>query len=104
MSFQFAFIFVTKDADSSVHRTVVETPGVKCRVVAVRDYAEAEEVTKKLVAEGVEAIELCGGFGHAGTARVAAAAAGKAHVGSIRFDTHPGMDCVSPDTVFGLDG
>jgi hypothetical protein len=100
MSFRFAFIFVTKDADSSSHRSVVETASVKCTIVAVRDYAEAEEISKKLVAQGVEAIELCGGFGHSGTARVAAAVAGKAHVGSIRFDTHPAMNCVSPDTQF----
>jgi len=100
MSLHFAFIFVTKDADSSSHRGVVETPSVKCTIVAVRDYAEAEEISKKLVAEGVQAIELCGGFGHSGTARVAAAVAGKAHVGSIRFDTHPAMNCESPDAQF----
>jgi hypothetical protein len=100
MSIHFAFIFVTKDADSSSHRSVVETPSVKCTVVAVRDYAEAEEVSKKLVAQGVGAIELCGGFGHSGTARVAAAVAGKAHVGAIRFDTHPALNCKSPDDQF----
>jgi hypothetical protein len=100
MSFHFAFIFVTKDANSSLHREIVETASVKCTIVAVRDYAEAEEVSKKLVSEGAEAIELCGGFGHSGTARVASAVAGKAHVGSIRFDTHPAMNCQSPDTQF----
>jgi hypothetical protein len=100
MSFNFAFIFVTKDANSSSHRGVVETPSVKCTIVAVRDYAEAEKIARELVTEGVQAIELCGGFGHSGTARVAAAVAGKAHVGSIRFDTHPAMNCQSPDTEF----
>jgi 2-keto-3-deoxy-6-phosphogluconate aldolase len=79
----------------------METKSAKCTVVAVSDYAEAEKVARTLVSEGVQAIELCGGFGHSGTARVAAAVAGKAYVGDVRFDGHPGMNWQSPDTMFG---
>lgn len=53
------------------------------------------------LAEGVVAIELCGGFGNAGTARIAAAVDGKAVVGAVRFDGHPGLGGKSGDTVFG---
>jgi hypothetical protein len=101
MAFNFAFIFVTADADAAKHRSVVETPTVKCTTVAVRNYAEAEEVAKQLLVEGVMAFELCGGFGHAGTARIAQAVSGKAFVGSVRFDSHPHLDCQSGDTRFG---
>jgi hypothetical protein len=38
MSFHFAFMFVTEDANSSLHGEVIETTSVKCWVVAVRDY------------------------------------------------------------------
>jgi len=37
------------------------------------------------------AIELCGGFGNSGTARIAAAVEGKADVRAVRFDCHPGL-------------
>jgi hypothetical protein len=101
MAFHFAFVYLSTDADPSSHRGVVETESTKCTVVAVRDYAQAEKIANELVAEGVEAIELCGGFGYSGTARVAAAVAGKAYVGSIRFDGHPAMECKSGDALFG---
>ena len=54
----------------------------------------------ELVAEGVAAIELCGGFGHVGTSRVVQAVEGKAAVGVVRFDCHPGLDGKSGDTIF----
>jgi len=53
-----------------------------------------------LVLEGVEAIELCGGFGNKGTARIAEAVAGKAAVGVVRFDGHPGLSGKSGDELF----
>ena len=101
MAFNFAFIFVTADADALKHRSVVETPTVKCTTVAVKNYAEAEKVAKQLLTEGVQAFELCGGFGHAGTARIAQAVAGKALVGSVRFDNHPHLGGQSGDARFG---
>jgi hypothetical protein len=48
----------------------------------------------------VEAIELCGGFGNKGTGRIAEAVAGKAAVGVVRFDGHPGLDGKSGDELF----
>lgn len=45
-------------------------------------------------------IELCGGFGAAGTARIAKAVEGKAAVGAVRFDIHPGLGNRSGDTLF----
>ncbi len=101
MAFNFAFIFVTADADEKVHRAVVETPNVKCTTVGVKSYAEAEKVVRQLVEEGVQAFELCGGFGHDGTARIARAVKGKALVGSVRFDAHPHLGCQSGDSRFG---
>jgi hypothetical protein len=67
----------------------------------VRNYAEAELVAKELLAQGVQAFELCGGFGHAGTVRIAQAVAGKALAGSVRFDNHPHLGGQSGDARFG---
>ncbi|HVY15347.1 MAG TPA: DUF6506 family protein [Rhodopila sp.] len=100
MALQAAFIFLADGADAAKHHAVVETPQVTLTVVGVANYAAAESVTRDLVARGIVAIELCGGFGHAGTARIAAAAGDKAVVGAVRFDGHPGLGGKSGDAVF----
>jgi len=95
-----AFIFVAPDVDPHRHRKTVETPQVDLTVVAVRDYDEAVAVCQALVEEGIVAFELCGGFGHVGTARIAEAVGDRAAVGVVRFDLHPGLDFKSGDELF----
>ncbi|EGB16311.1 hypothetical protein DND132_3108 [Pseudodesulfovibrio mercurii] len=95
-----AFIFVAPGADPARNRNWVKTEAVELVAVAVKDYAQAEAVARELVEkEGIAAIELCGGFGAAGTARIAAAV--NVPVGVVRFDIHPGLNNVSGDTLFG---
>ena len=101
MALKAAFIFLAPDVDPKKHRGEVMTPAVELTVVAAKDYAEAEEVAKVLVGEGIVAIELCGGFGNKGTARIVDAVAGKAAVGAVRFDCHPGLEGKSGDELFG---
>ncbi|MDK2855317.1 MAG: hypothetical protein PWQ41_550 [Bacillota bacterium] len=100
MALKAAFMFVAPGADPKVNRAVVPTPEVELTVVGVPDYAAAEKTAAELVAEGIGAIELCGGFGHEGAARVARAVAGRAKVGVVRFDGHPGLDGRSGDELF----
>jgi len=100
MTLKAAFIFLAPDVEPQKHRATVVTPQVELTAIAARDYAEAQQVAQMLVSEGVEAIELCGGFGNRGTARIAEAVAGKAAVGVVRFDGHPGLDGKSGDELF----
>jgi hypothetical protein len=100
MALKAAFMFLAAGAKPSEHRCVVQTPQVDLVVVGVPDYGQAEIAAKALVDEGVVAIELCGGFGTAGTARIAQAVNGKAAVGVVRFDGHPGLGGKSGDQVF----
>lgn len=100
MSLQAAFIFLAPEANAVRHRATVQTPQVELTVVGVADYAEAEHVAKALIDQGVTAIELCGGFGNDGAARIARAVDGKAAVGVVRFDGHPGLGGKSGDAVF----
>ncbi|WP_129642527.1 DUF6506 family protein [Peristeroidobacter agariperforans] len=53
--------------------------------VGVPAIDDAAGVAKQLVAEGVELIELCGGFGGAGLASVASAVAGRVPVGAVFY-------------------
>jgi hypothetical protein len=100
MALKAAFIFLAPEVDPQKDRQTVVTPQVELTAVAAGNYKEAEAVAVKLVDEGIEAIELCGGFGNKGTARIAEAVAGKAAVGVVRFDIHPGLDGKSGDALF----
>jgi hypothetical protein len=101
MALKAAFIFVAPGADASKHNSIVETPEVLLTVIGVGDYAQAEAAAKKLVDDGIGAIELCGGFGAEGVARVKRAVGNKAVVGAVRFDNHPGLGGKSGDEIFG---
>lgn len=100
MALKAAFIFLAPGTDPATHQAQVLTPEVELAVVGVPDYAEAEVISRRLVEEGVAAIELCGGFGHEGAARIARAVQGKAAVGVVRFDCHPGLEGKSGDALF----
>jgi len=84
-----AFTVVIPDADPSKHRSTLATEMLELTTVFVKNQDQAAEVAKQLVEQGCRAIELCGGFGHAATAKVAQAVRGKTAVGAVRFDFHP---------------
>ncbi|GAB6101100.1 hypothetical protein JCM16138_03230 [Thermococcus atlanticus] len=96
-----AFMFLAPGAEPEKHRAVVKTPVVELHVVGVKDYEEACRVAKKLVEEGIAAMELCGGFGNLGVAKVVEAVEGRIPVGVVRFDIHPGLENKSGDNIFG---
>ena len=100
MKVKAAFIFVAPEVDYKIHNTVVDTPVVHLTVIGVKNYNEAVHVAKELVNEGVKAIELCAGFGNEGIALVSKAVKGKASVGAVKFDHHPGFDFKSGDDLF----
>jgi predicted polyphosphate/ATP-dependent NAD kinase len=56
-------------------------------------------VARQLVADGVELIELCGGFGGAGLALVAAAVKQRVPVGAVFFgvDASAGLTRIFPN-------
>ena len=95
-----AFMFVAPEADPAIHRSVIKTPEVELITIGVGNYAMAERIARDLINEGVNAIELCGGFGIEGTSRVKKAVGEKAVVGVVRFDTHPGLGNISGDDIF----
>ena len=95
-----AFIFVAPETDMEKHKAVIETPALILNVIGVKNYNEGVMVAKKLADDGVKAIELCAGFGNEGVALVSNSVKGKACVGSVKFDHHPGFDFKSGDELF----
>lgn len=99
-----AFIFIGPEIDYKTNRAVVDTPIIHLNVIGVKNYSEAVEVAQEMVSQGVGAIELCAGFGNEGVAMISKAVRGKASVGAVRFDHHPGLEFKSGDELFNLMG
>lgn len=95
-----AFIFIAPGADPKRDRGVVETPSVRLTSMGVSTYEEGAAAAAEMAEAGCGAIELCGGFGIRGTYLVEQAVNGKARVGAVRFDLHPGLDNKSGDELF----
>lgn len=95
-----AFIFIAPGADPERDRSTVETPGVCLTAIGVSSYEQGAKAAEQMAEEGCGAIELCGGFGIRGSYLVQQAVAGKAKVGVVRFDAHPGLDYKSGDELF----
>jgi hypothetical protein len=101
MALKAAFIFVAPEGDPAEHRAWVKTPQVELLSVAAKDYEAAAVLAADLLKEDIQAIELCGGFGSAGVAKIVEAVEGKIPVGVVRFDIHPGLGNQSGDKIFG---
>ena len=78
---KWAFIY-TLDEPASEPR--IDTLG-SLTCIGVSGVSEAPALARQLVEDGVELIELCGGFGGAGLAAVVAAVGGRVPVGAVFF-------------------
>ena len=65
-----AYIFVMPDADPSKHRARVVTQSLDMSVIGVKDFAQAADIARSLVEDGIKFIDLCSGFGLAGASTV----------------------------------
>ena len=93
---KWAFIY-TLDDPSAEPRIDVIGSLVCAGVSAVSD---APAVARQLVADGVELIELCGGFGGAGLGLIASAVKNQVPVGAVFFgvDASAGLNRIFPDS------
>ncbi len=82
---KFGFIVTGAQLDPQKNRVVMESPAFTMIAVGVERAEQGVDVAKKLVAEGVQLIELCGGFGPTWTAKVIAAVESKVPVGSVGY-------------------
>jgi len=94
-----AFMALVPDADPDKHCCTMTTGIVELIIQLVANMSQAVGMAEKLADEGCSVIELCGGFGHSMTGRIADAVRGKAAVGSVRFDLHAAF-AKSSDEIF----
>lgn len=100
MALNAAFIFISPEGEPNTHQAKVVTGSVDVTTFAVKSYTAACQLAKTLVADGFNAIELCGGFGIEGVAAVKQAVNNTIPVGVVRFDNHPGLGFKSGDDLF----
>ncbi|MBC7336177.1 MAG: hypothetical protein H5U01_07905 [Clostridia bacterium] len=84
-----AFMALVGGADPKLQHAVLTVNDVEVKTVLVGSVDQAVSTAKQLAADGYRFIELCGGFGHLGCAKVVEAVKGTAEVGVVRFDFHP---------------
>lgn len=78
---KWAFMY-TLDEPASESR--IDTMG-SLICVGVSSVSDAPDLARQLVEDGVELIELCGGFGGAGLAAIVSAVQGRVPVGAVFF-------------------
>lgn len=82
---KFGFIVTGAQLDPARHRNVMQSPVFEMVSVGVSSPSQALAVAQAMVKEGVQLIELCGGFGPKWTAQVQEAIAHKIPVGSVSY-------------------
>jgi Family of unknown function (DUF6506) len=82
---KFGFIVKGGGLDPARHRTVMSSDRFEMIAIGVSEPSQGPAVARQLVAEGVQLLELCGGFGPVWTARVIDAISGTIPVGSVGY-------------------
>lgn len=83
----FAYIFLGPELNPDLHRADISAPNYKLTTVGIA-FTRKEEVihqARKLLAQGVQMIELCGGFGPLWIAKVSEAIDYQVPVGSVAY-------------------
>ena len=81
----FGFIFTGNNLDPATDRATIRRDDFTAVMVGVAQPVQAIAVAQQLVAEGIELIELCGGFGPVWTGKIIEAIAGRVPVGSVGY-------------------
>jgi predicted polyphosphate/ATP-dependent NAD kinase len=92
---KWAFIYTLDDPSAEPRIDVIGS--LVC--AGVSSVSEAPAVARQLVADGVELIELCGGFGGVGLGLIASAVKNRVPVGAVFFgvDASAGLNRIFPN-------
>ena len=78
---KFAYLIMDKIFDSKKDRAIIHN-GVS-QIIGVSDIEEACQIAKELQIEGIDCIELCGGFREEGARKIIEATDNKVAVGFV---------------------
>ena len=96
---RFGFIVTGPGLDPAQHRTELHSEKFLAVIVGVTEPAQAIPVARQMLAQDVQLIELCGGFGPIWTAKVIEELDGAIPVGSVGYgpEAISGMYRLFPD-------
>ena len=97
MTLTWAYLYEHPDTDPAADRVVIDRGGQRTLLVPVPEASLAVDVARALVDEGIELIELCGGFSLTAAAAVVAALGGRVPVGHVTF----AVDSVAGAAAYG---
>jgi hypothetical protein len=87
MAFKVLFMAHAPDADSSIHRSMIETGLYQLTTIVVKGQEDALEICRTFVIEAsIDSILLCPGFTHADVAEIAALVGNQIGVSVARGD------------------
>lgn len=81
----FGFIYTAAGADPDQHTLIVDTGQSRTVLVGLSRPEQAIPVAEQMASDGVQLIELCGGFGPVWTSRVIEAVGDRLPVGSVGY-------------------
>ncbi len=82
---QYAFVVKAPGYDAATHHAVLESPEFRTRIVGVQSRADALTTVDRLVMDGVEIIELGGGFSPIQAAEIRKRAGAAVSVGLVAY-------------------
>ncbi len=82
---KFGFIVTGKGLDPKANRMQMRSADFEMIAVGVSKAEDGVAVARGLVEEGVQLIELCGGFGPVWTGKIIEAIAGRVPIGSVGY-------------------
>jgi hypothetical protein len=82
---KFGFIVTGAGLDLRRHTLTMRSDAFTMIAVGVEHPDQGPEVAERLVGEGIELLELCGGFGPIWTAKIIEAIDGRVPVGSVGY-------------------
>ncbi|ACA85732.1 DUF6506 family protein [Shewanella woodyi] len=81
----YGFIVLAKEYQPTQNRSVIENEYFKTQVVGVSTVEQAITVCRELIEEGVQVIELCGGFGEESANKVINSLDSQTPIGFVGF-------------------
>jgi len=98
-----AYIFLSPGFDAKQHVAVLESEQCRYKTIGIEMNKKEQvvEVAKQLVAEGVQMIELCGGFGPTWIAKVSEAINGAIPIGGVFYGPEarkPILEILNPES------
>jgi hypothetical protein len=82
-----AFIFMGPEVDPKIHRAEIKTPQFNLTIIGVNvnNLNQTIDIAKELVANGVQIIELCSGYGSSWIGKLSEIFDHKIPIGNVLF-------------------